>query len=531
MAFEFINVDQNSTYVMDAGDQIVLAQGTNVNATTGFLGINSDNEVSLSIYGSVFALANAVSLQGNVGSGSSGTNVGNNTLYVGETGVVQSVATVGVFIYGTDAKVTNLGQIVGVTGGILASSDGAVIENHGSVHVLGDPDDSNAHEGIQLQVSTGSGSILNTGTVSAPVGVSASTPDVVFRNTGTITSIATTAVALGNSTGTYQMFNSGQIFGEVDVNGTMRFMNSGVIDGLVESYIRHDRLDNSGTIRGDVDLSSGNDTLINTGEIIGDVSLGSGTDTYRGYGGRVTGTIDGEEDADTYFVDQADATINDTGVSGDDSVFARSDVLNATGIEHIQLRGGGNFEAVGDGGANLVVGNAGNNRISGGAGNDTLSGLAGDDILLGEDDNDVLLGGAGNDELEGGAGVDNLRGGTGDDTLTGGAGKDTYRGQIGADTLVWKAVANMSTGTTNADVVQGFERGVDVLDVSAIDLDASFAFLGTGAFTASGDMEVRYSVNGAGQAIVSFDEDGDGVEDGRIVVRDTAELSADDFLL
>ena len=70
--------------------------------------------------------------------------------------------------------------------------------------------------------------------------------------------------------------------------------------------------------------------------------LGSDDDTFDGFGGTVSGTIDGEDGSDTYFIDQADAAIADSGASGTDSLFARSDVLNATGIEEITLAGAAN---------------------------------------------------------------------------------------------------------------------------------------------------------------------------------------------
>ncbi len=476
---------------------------------------------------------------------------------VTETGVVTSTNAFALYI-GSNANassardstfVLNQGLVSGARGNLVFFAEEATVQNSGRMQATADGTFLNS--GLQI-LFVDNATVDNSGVIASASGTGRTLADygtsqyddiaalsfdlvdnVRLTNTGTL--VAPLVGLTSSARVTEKITNDGTINGHVYLSGQAavsgKFTNTGQINGDVMTNSGDDLMRNTGSVDGNVDMGDGIDQLRNAGTLSGNVSLGNNADTYRGYGGRVEGTIDGGNDADTYFVDQADATINDTGVSGDDSVFARSDVLNATGIEHIQLRGGGNFEVVADDSANFVLGNIGNNRITGVAGNDTLSGREGDDILLGGDDNDLLLGGGGNDELNGGAGNDNLRGGIGDDTLIGGAGRDTYRGQIGADTLVWTAVANMSTGTTNADVVQGFERGVDVLDVSAIDLDASFAFLGTGAFTASGDMEVRYTVNSAGQAIVSFDEDGDGTEDGRIIVRDTPVLSADDFVL
>ncbi|WBV42797.1 M10 family metallopeptidase C-terminal domain-containing protein [Pseudoroseomonas cervicalis] len=132
--------------------------------------------------------------------------------------------------------------------------------------------------------------------------------------------------------------------------------------------------------------------------------------------------------------------------------------------------------------------------LSGGAGNDTLAGGAGHDTLLGLGGNDTLIGGAGNDTLDGGAGEDWLRGGLGSDTLRGGTGNDVFR---------WEA--EDITGAA-ADTVADFTTG-DVLDFSSL----GARFLGSGAFGARGEAEIRQS-----GVMLLIDLNGDGFADGSV---------------
>jgi Ca2+-binding RTX toxin-like protein len=73
------------------------------------------------------------------------------------------------------------------------------------------------------------------------------------------------------------------------------------------------------------------------------------------------------------------------------------------------------------------------------------------DRLTGDARGDLIDGGAGNDTLEGGAGADILMDGTGRDRLTGGAEAD------------WFVMARDGA----ADTITDFERGIDLLDLSA----------------------------------------------------------------
>lgn len=93
-------------------------------------------------------------------------------------------------------------------------------------------------------------------------------------------------------------------------------------------------------------------------------------------------------------------------------------------------------------GANIIEGTEGANEISTGRGRDVLNGNGGDDILRGA------------------KGKDRLFGGDGDDILIGGKAKDILNGGAGADTFVFAA-------KQGKDVIQDFEDGVDLIDLSA----------------------------------------------------------------
>jgi Ca2+-binding RTX toxin-like protein len=140
--------------------------------------------------------------------------------------------------------------------------------------------------------------------------------------------------------------------------------------------------------------------------------------------------------------------------------------------------------------------------VSGDDGNDTLTGGVGSDLLEGGDDNDVLSGGGGNDELAGWDGADTLKGGVGNDFLEGGLGADILFGEAGADVFVYAALFTSDLPTLGNDKINGFQKGVDKIDLSAlienfgINADDAFA----GGFVILG--------KAGANTIVQFDQDG-----------------------
>lgn len=157
--------------------------------------------------------------------------------------------------------------------------------------------------------------------------------------------------------------------------------------------------------------------------------------------------------------------------------------------------------------------------------NDRLVGGRAADVLLGLGGNDVLIGNGGNDRLIGGLGADRLVGGTGRDVLSGGA---------GADDFVFTSLAHSGTSAATADVIRGFGRGVDDIDLMAIDAKAgtlrndAFVLDTNGSFSAG---EIRQRVVSDG-LLIQLNVDADPQAEMAILLAGAqARLAASDFLL
>lgn len=178
----------------------------------------------------------------------------------------------------------------------------------------------------------------------------------------------------------------------------------------------------------------------------------------------------------------------------------------------------------------------------GGRGHDFLYGIATDDVLAGNGGNDYLYGSDGNDRLEGGNGADWLMGGTGNDrllggsgsdSLMGGAGRDRLNGGSGTDTFIFR---NLSHSTLAAsDIIEDFVKGIDKIDLSAIDANArragdqAFVFAGRSASAAPNALNWFES---SGNTVVQLDVDGNRSADMQIVLVGTnLGLTAADFVL
>lgn len=227
-------------------------------------------------------------------------------------------------------------------------------------------------------------------------------------------------------------------------------------------------------------------------------------------GGTGDDTMDGGLGNDFYIVDSVDDVIQGEIVfslgGGIDTVRVFIDnYVQPTNIELVRLGNitdTANFSATGNDAPGTLVGNAGRNVLNGRGGNDQINGNDGNDILIG---------------------------GEGADTLVGGSGSDTF---------VFSSVSNSRPGSANRDLINGFDRGQDVIDLSAIDantttfgVDDAFTFIGTSSFTGiAGQLRVQ-GLGGPNASIVEMDVNGDRVADMQIFINLQTSMVAGDFIL
>lgn len=272
----------------------------------------------------------------------------------------------------------------------------------------------------------------------------------------------------------------------------------------------------------------------------------------RGRGGN--DTIFGREGADTLLGDNGNDLLN--GGRGNDRLHGDAGAdrfFGGDGADTI-LGGSGRDTAFGGYGNDFIHGNTENDTIYGNQGNDTLRGgnnadllhgglnhdtLYGDngnDRLFGFTGNDVLHGGAHYDRLFGGEGADELYGGYGNDVLRGGRGGDILNGGAGADTFVFGAAFESTIAFATQDVIVGFNRGQDRIDLSLMDSNPNMAgnqafdFVGQQYLRNGADGQVRYQTTSNG-LFVAVDANSDGVADMHIFVQGVSHLNASDFIL
>ena len=208
------------------------------------------------------------------------------------------------------------------------------------------------------------------------------------------------------------------------------------------------------------------------------------------------------------------------------------------------IQGGGGSDIIrGKGGADIIIGGSGFDQMYGGGGQDTLSyegSSAGVRVDLG---NRTAYGGdasgdsfKGFERLTGSSHDDELTGSSGDNRLTGGLGADGLMGRGGADQFVFNDVAGSRVGAGH-DRILDFSRaegdlirlsGIDAVQLARSDGDDAFTYIGSGAFTAAG--QLRSYVVGS-QTYVEGNVDGDAAPDFQIVLTGRYTLVAGDFIL
>jgi Ca2+-binding RTX toxin-like protein len=208
--------------------------------------------------------------------------------------------------------------------------------------------------------------------------------------------------------------------------------------------------------------SGGNDIIDGLGAA-DQLDGGAGDDTLDGGSGN--DEMWGGKDNDNYIIDSAGDLVFEQIGEGNDAAFTSATYTLRTGQEIEELHttnqmGTVAIDLIGNEFGNMVVGNDGANTIAGSRAGDDADG----DGLEDYDGLDLLIGGGGNDRF------------------------------------VWTGRNESGVAGDEADKVQNFTPGEDLLVVSPIDANEmiagnqAFTFIGTGAFTAAG--QVRYFTSG-----------------------------------
>jgi len=288
----------------------------------------------------------------------------------------------------------------------------------------------------------------------------------------------------------------------------------------------------------------GNDKLYGNG---GDDTLngGTGNDIMRG-----------GADNDTYYVDSAGDVVFEAVNQGVDTVHTTISYALAANVEILISDSDAGLSLTGSNFNNTITGGAGNDRIVGGRGADHMNGGAGDDVYAVDNAGDVVTDTSGFDTIVTkinytlGDDIERLRAGSddgliltgndhdndifgrgGDDTLTGGLGRDVLTGGDGDDVFKYLAVVDSGPDSAHRDVIRDFSAG-DKIDLSAIDaIDGgahdSFSFIGSGKFTAAG--QVRAVTTAGGDTMIQANTGGTLAPDFSILLKGDHALSAADF--
>jgi Ca2+-binding RTX toxin-like protein len=248
--------------------------------------------------------------------------------------------------------------------------------------------------------------------------------------------------------------------------------------------------------------------------------------TGLGYGGTAEGDhlFDIEGLWGSHFADQLAGTDGDNvfeGLGGDDWLVGhggRDELFGGDGHDMLEGGSGGDVLNGGDGtdtavyawssegvSVNLWVGFGG----YGDAGGDAYVSI---ENVIGSRHRDIIDGNWADNWLVGNDGDDYLDGHDGADTLEGGMGQDFMYGRDGADTFVWTSTRETDARRSAADIVGDFDSKADRIDLRLIDADETtagdqaFAFIGSGEFTAPGQIRVVVRAGGP-EVLMNTDAD------------------------
>ena len=218
-----------------------------------------------------------------------------------------------------------------------------------------------------------------------------------------------------------------------------------------------------------------------------------------------TDTLHGGDDTDTLsFIRASDGTfgptvwnftLDNSGAGSIGTNFVDLAFTNFTGIESLTGR-----DTSTAGAHDVLTGNASNN---------TLRGLAGHDVLNGAGGSDLLIGGLGADTLDGG----------GADGAT--------------DVFQYLLATDSSAAGGGLDTINNFQQGEDFIILNALATNTgSIDFIGTSAFNANGDEELRYDTDPFSNLTFAYlDINGDGSSDFSLNITGIFTLTAADFFL
>ena len=351
----------------------------------------------------------------------------------------------------------------------------------------------------------------------APTNITLSNASVrEFAATGTDVGVLSATDAQGGAM-TYALLNSAG--GRFKITGNVLEVDNGLLSDFEQdsTHSVQVRVTDSGglTFTKTLNLTL---TDINPEVITGTAAAetffgGAGADTLKGEGGNDTlrgnggaDRLEGGTGNDKYFTDGLDTIIEAAFSAGGgiDTLYSSVSITLPANVEILRLEGSAAINGTGTGAPESIIGNSGINTLTGGGGADTLNGKSGNDIIIG------------------------------------GAGRDTLIGEAGNDRFKFNATADSQVGSSNRDFINGFVRGEDKIDLSAIDAnpfaanDQVFTFKGTAAFGTNGAAsagQLRISFSSANFVILDADVQGDGIADMQIVVSGVSTLGTSDFVL
>ncbi|NBB14527.1 hypothetical protein GVN21_04030 [Caulobacter sp. SLTY] len=241
---------------------------------------------------------------------------------------------------------------------------------------------------------------------------------------------------------------------------------------------------------------------------------------------------------DTYVVGQLGDTVFEVDGVGTDTIETSVDWTLGDFVENLTGTGGGNVFLTGNALNNVIIGNSGINTINGGLGADQMSGGLGNDTYIVDNVGDTVTELAGQGALDtvnayvdytlsaeierlvllgtaavgtGNAQANTILGNALDNILDGGGGADSLQGGLGNDTYY---VDNVG------DVISDTGVGLDQVfaTIGSFTLSAALenlTFIGSGAFTGTGNTLANVLVGGAGNDTLSGLDGNDTLDGGQ----------------